>query len=283
MTEPQTFFITGTSRGMGTDFARAALDAGHHVVATGRDPERVTTAVGQHEELLAVALDVTDERTVRSAVDAAIERFGRIDVLVNNAGSFQGGFFEEVSPEQFRAQMETNFFGALSVTRAVLPVMRAQRSGRVITISSTAGIVAGAGGSAYAASKFALEGWMEALHDEVLPFGIHTTVVEPGFFRTDLLAEGSSTFWGDVHLDDYHASSDQTKGFFRGMEGKQSGDPEKLARTLLALTEMSEPPVRLVAGADSVAGVLRKAQQLAEQARAFPELTSSLDLDDQQR
>lgn len=262
MTEPQTFFITGTSRGMGTDFARAALDAGHHVVATGRDPERVLAAVGQqdeavvgqHEELLAVALDVTDERTVRSAVDAAIERFGRIDVLVNNAGSFQGGFFEEVSPEQFRAQMETNFFGALNVTRAVLPVMRAQGSGRVISISSTAGIVAGAGGSAYAASKFALEGWMEALHDEVMPFGIHTTVVEPGFFRTDLLAEGSSTFWGDVHLDDYRSSSDQTKEFFRGMEGKQSGDPVKLARTLLALTEMSEPPVRLVAGADSVAG-----------------------------
>ena len=279
MTQPKTFLITGTSRGMGVDIARAALDAGHRVVATGRDPERVRAAVGTHDTLLAVALDVTDERSVEAAVRAAIDRFGGIDVLVNNAGSFQAGFFEEVSAAQFRAQMETNFFGALAVTRAVLPLMRRQRSGHVVSISSTAGIVAGAGGSAYAASKFALEGWMEALHGELAPLGVHATVVEPGFFRTDLLAEGTSTVWGDVDVPDYAAASAEAKRFFRGMEGQQSGDPAKLARALLAVTEMPEPPLRFVAGADSVAGVVRKGEQLVEQARAYPELSEHLDLD----
>lgn len=279
MTEPRTFLITGTSRGMGVDFVRAALEAGHHVVATARNPDRVVAAVGSHEALLPVALDVTDEAAARAAVDAAVERFGRIDVLVNNAGSFQAGFFEEVSPAQFRAQVETNFFGALNVTRAVLPVMRRQRSGHVVSISSTAGIVAGAGGSAYAASKFALEGWMEALHDEIAPFGLHATVVEPGFFRTDLLAEGDSTFWGDVEVPDYAEASAQTREFFRGMEGRQSGDPAKLARALLAVTELDAPPVRFVAGADSVGGVVRKGELLVAQARAYPELSEHLDLD----
>jgi NAD(P)-dependent dehydrogenase (short-subunit alcohol dehydrogenase family) len=279
MTGTSTFLITGTSRGMGTDFARAALDAGHRVVATGRDPERVRAVLGDHERLLAVALDVTDPKSVRAAVDAATDRFGGVDVLVNNAGSFQAGYFEEISTEQFRAQMETNFFGALAVTRAVLPVMRRQRSGHVISISSTAGIVAGAGGSAYSASKFALEGWMEALHDEVAPFGIHTTVVEPGFFRTDLLAEGDSTFWGDVAIDDYAPLSAGSKEFFRGMRGNQSGDPAKLAQALLTLIAMPAPPLRFVAGADSVAGIVQKGQQLVEQAQAFPELSTTLDLD----
>jgi NAD(P)-dependent dehydrogenase (short-subunit alcohol dehydrogenase family) len=278
MTDSTVWFITGASRGMGTDFVRAALDAGHFVVATGRNADRVLEAAGgEHENLLAVALDVTDEHAARAAVAAATERFGRIDVLVNNAGNFQAGFFEEITAAQFRAQMETNFFGALNVTRAVLPGMRERRSGRVLSISSTAGIVAGPGGSAYSASKFALEGWMEALHGEVEPFGIHTTVVEPGFFRTDLLAEGASTFWGDVHLDDYAPFSDRAKGFFRGMEGQQSGDPAKLAQVLLTLAEMPEPPLRFAAGADSVDGIVQKAEQLIAQARAFPELSNSLD------
>lgn len=282
MTEPKTFLITGTSRGMGVDFARAALEGGHHVVATARNPDRVVAAVGSHDALLPVALDVTDEDTARAAVDAAVDRFGGVDVLVNNAGSFQAGYFEEVSAAQFRAQVETNFFGALNVTRAVLPVMRRQRSGHVVSISSTAGIVAGAGGSAYAASKFALEGWMEALHDEIAPFGLHATVVEPGFFRTDLLAEGDSTFWGDVEVPDYAVASSRTREFFRGMEGRQSGDPAKLARALLSVTELPSPPLRFVAGADSVGGVVRKGELLVEQARAYPELSEHLDLDEPQ-
>jgi NAD(P)-dependent dehydrogenase (short-subunit alcohol dehydrogenase family) len=172
--------------------------------------------------------------------------------------------------------METNFFGALNVTRAVLPLLRAQRSGRILTISSGAGIAASPGGGAYAASKFALEGWMEALHGEVAQFGVHATVVEPGFFRTDLLAEGDSTFWGDIHIDDYAPLSDGAKNFFRSVAGKQPGDPAKLAQALLTIADMAEPPQRFAAGTDTVEQMLAKAQLLTQQANAYPELSNSL-------
>ena len=158
----KTWLITGAGRGMGVEFARAALAAGHNVVATGRNPDTVRSAVGEHENLLVTALDVTDPHSAEDAVAAAVERFGRIDVLVNNAGSFLAGFFEELTTEQVRAQIETNLFGPMTVTRAVLPVMRRQRSGLVISISSGAGVIGSPSGSAYAASKFALEGWMES-------------------------------------------------------------------------------------------------------------------------
>jgi len=187
MSDKKVWLVTGAGRGLGVDIAKAALAAGHAVVATGRNPEKVTSAVGEHDDLLAVRLDVTDPADGESAVVAAVDRFGRIDVLVNNAGNFNAGFFEELSPEEFRAQIETTFFGPVNVTRAVLPVMRAQRSGLVITISSTAGLEGGEFTSAYAASKFAVEGWMESLAPEVAPFGIRTMLVEPGFFRTELL------------------------------------------------------------------------------------------------
>ena len=196
------FFITGAGRGMGVDIARAALVAGHQVVATGRRPDAVATAVGSDHDLLSVKLDVTSTEDAAAAVAAALDRFGRIDVLINNAANFQAGFFEEISPEQFRAQVEVNLFGALNVTRAVLPVMRRQRSGQIVTITSLAGIVGAAFTSAYAASKFALEGWMESLRDEVAPFGITTTIVEPGFFRTELL-EPASTTWPALSIADY--------------------------------------------------------------------------------
>ena len=158
MPEKKVVLVTGAGRGMGVDVARAALDAGHRVVATARDADRVTRALGSHTDLLAVALDVTDPAGVQAAVDAAVDRFGRIDVLINNAGNFYAGFFEEITPDDFRAQVETNLFGPLNVTRAVLPVMRAQRSGLVVAISSTAGITGQEFVSAYAASKFAIEG-----------------------------------------------------------------------------------------------------------------------------
>jgi NAD(P)-dependent dehydrogenase (short-subunit alcohol dehydrogenase family) len=194
MSTRQVWFITGAGRGMGVDIAKAALAAGHAVVATGRNPDSTTAAVGQHPDLLAVTLDVTDPGAAQAAVRAAVARFGRIDVLVNNAGNFYAGFFEEIRPEDFRAQIETNLFGPLNVTRAVLPVLRAQRGGLVVTISSTAGLVGQAFCSAYAASKFALEGWMESLTPEVTPFGIRTMLVEPGFFRTDLLTPESTRY-----------------------------------------------------------------------------------------
>src|SRR4051812_48229034 len=205
MTSKRVWFITGASRGMGVDFANAALAAGHAVVATARDSGRVSQALGQSDDLLAVKLDVTSRVEAEAAVRMAVERFGRIDVLINNAADFQAGFFEEMSPEQFRAQIEVNLFGTLNVTRAVLTVMRRQRAGHVITISSTAGLASAAEfTSAYAASKFAVEGWMEALRVEVAPFGIHTTVVNPGFFRTQLLSE-QSTRYAEPSIPDYDA------------------------------------------------------------------------------
>ncbi|GAB3301464.1 oxidoreductase [Geodermatophilus aquaeductus] len=279
MSEKKVWLVTGAGRGMGTDIARAALDAGHAVVATGRDPGRVAAAVGAHDDLLAVALDVTDPAGVRAAVDAAVERFGRIDVLVNNAGNFHAGFFEEITADDFRAQLETNLFGPLDVTRAVLPVMRAQRSGLVVTVSSTAGIVGQAFCTAYSASKFALEGWSESLAPEVAPFGIRTLLVEPGFFRTELLTP-NSTRYAEPVIDDYAERTRQTVTAWTGMDGRQGGDPAKLARALVRLAGSAEPPLRWAAGADAVGTLEQKAHDLLAQAGAHRELSSSLAHDD---
>ena len=195
MADKKIWFVTGAGRGMGVDIAKAALSAGNAVVATARRADTVRASLGKHDDLLAVELDITDTASAEAAVRAAVERFGRIDVLVNNAGNFYAGYFEEVSPEQMRAQIETNLFGPMNVTRAVLPVMRQQQSGHVVTISSTAGLIGQEFVAAYAASKFGVEGWMESLRFDVDPYGIRTTIVEPGFFRTELLVEGASTIW----------------------------------------------------------------------------------------
>ena len=224
---------------------------------------------------MTVALDITDPGSAQAAVDAAVARFGRIDVLVNNAGNFYAGFFEEITPEDFRAQVETNLFGPLNVTRAVLPVLRAQRAGHVVTISSTAGLIGQEFCTAYAASKFALEGWMESLAPEVAPYGIRTTVVEPGFFRTDLLTP-ESTSYAEPAIDDYVERTKQTVTAWNGMNGLQGGDPAKLARALVVIAGLEEPPLRWVAGADAVQGVEQKAQDLLAQVDAHRELSSSL-------
>ena len=176
-------------------------------------------------------------------MQAAVDRFGRIDVLVNNAGNFYAGFFEEISPEDFRAQVETNLFGPVNVTRAVLPVMRAQRSGLIVTISSTAGIAGQAFCPAYAAAKFGVEGWIESLTPEVAPFGIRTMLVEPGFFRTELLTD-ESTKWPEPSIDDYAEHTEQTVAAWKGMNGLQGGDPAKLAKALVQLASQAEPPLR---------------------------------------
>jgi NAD(P)-dependent dehydrogenase (short-subunit alcohol dehydrogenase family) len=278
-TKSKTWLITGAGRGMGVDFAQAALAAGHNVVATGRKPESVARAVGEHDNLLVSRLDITDARSAEQAVAAAVERFGRIDVLVNNAGNFFGGFFEELSPQQVRTQIETNLFGPMTLTRAVLPVMRRQRSGLVISISSTAGVVAGAFASAYAASKFALEGWMEGLTGEVEPYGIRTMIVEPGFFRTKLLQPESTTF-AELSIDDYAERTRQIVPQWHAMNGQQAGDPAKLARALVELADSDEPPLRWVAGEDAVEGVEEKARLLLAQVDAHRELSSSLAHDD---
>jgi NAD(P)-dependent dehydrogenase (short-subunit alcohol dehydrogenase family) len=279
MTDKKVWFITGAGRGMGTDIAKAALAAGHAVVATGRNPERVKAAIGAHDDLLTVKLDVTDPAAAETAIQAAVDRFRRIDVLVNNAGNFNAGFFEEISPEDFRAQIETTMFGPLNVTRAVLPVMRKQRSGLVITISSTAGISGQEFCTAYAASEFGVEGWMESLTPELSPFGIRTMLVEPGFFRTELLTP-ESTSYAKASIDDYAERTEQTVAAWKSMNGKQGGDPGKLADALIQLAGQAEPPLRWAAGADAIETLKKKAQTLIDQADAYRELSSSLAYDE---
>ena len=275
----QVWFVTGAGRGMGVDIARAALAAGHAVVATGRNTTAVTTAIGASTDLLVVTLDITSPEEAEAAITAAVDRFGRIDVLVNNAANFYAGFFEEIRPDHFRAQVETNLFGPLNVTRAVLPVMRRQRSGLVVTISSIAGIVGSAFTSAYVASKFAVEGWMEALTPEIAPFGIRTTLVEPGFFRTELLTP-ESTRYAEPLITDYAEKTKQTIAAWNSMNGKQGGDPAKLAAALVQLANQDEPPLRWAAGADAVAAFEQKAKTLLAQADAHRELSSSLARED---
>jgi NAD(P)-dependent dehydrogenase (short-subunit alcohol dehydrogenase family) len=279
MTDKNVWFVTGAGRGMGVDIVKAALAAGHAVVATGRNTDAVARALGQADQLLVVKLDVTRPEDAKAAVAAAVERFGRIDVLVNNAGNFYAGFFEELSPEDFRAQVETNLFGPINVTRAVLPIMRARRRGLVVTISSIAGISGQAFVSAYAAAKFGLEGWVESLTPEVAPFGIRTMLVEPGFFRTELLTE-ESTKYPEPSIDDYAEKTRETVAAWKRMSGLQGGDPAKLARALVQLAGQAEPPLRWPAGADAVDAFEQKARALLAQANAHRELSSSLGHDD---
>ena len=278
MADKKVWFITGAGRGMGVDIAQAALAAGHAVVATGRSPEAVTDAVGAAGDLLVVELDITSLASAEAAVQTAVDRFGRLDVLVNNAGNFYAGFFEELTPVQMERQLTTNLVGPMNVTRAVLPVMRKQRSGHVVTMSSTAGIVGQEFCSAYAASKFGLEGWMESLRFEIEPFGIHTTIVEPGFFRTALL-ERESTAYAELSIADYAERTAQTRPAWEAMSGNQTGDPAKLARALVSIAAEQPPPRRFVAGADAVETVEQKARDLLAQADAYRDLSTSLALD----
>src|SRR5690349_14780350 len=276
--EREVLLVTGAGRGMGTDIAKAALGAGYKTVATGRDIKKVMEAVGASDNLLVVKLDVTNPGDAQAAVKATLEKFGRIDVLVNNAGNFYAGFFEEIRPEDFRAQIETNLFGPVNVTRAVLPIMRKQRSGLIVTISSTGGIVGQAFVSAYSASKFGVEGWMESLAPEVEAFGIRTMLVEPGFFRTELLTE-DSTNYPEPLIDDYAEKTRETVTAWKGMSGQQTGDPAKLADALMKLIAKDDRPFRWPAGADAVETFEKKGQGLIDQANAYRELSSSLAID----
>jgi len=278
MTEQKVWLITGAGRGLGVDIAKAVLAAGHAVVATGRDAERVAAAIGDRDNLLAIKLDVTRLQDAQAAVEAAVAKFDRIDVVVNNAGNFFAGFFEELSPEQVRNQIETLLFGPMNVTRAVLPVMRNQRSGLVLTISSTAGIAGQMFCTAYAAAKFGIEGWMESLTPEIAPFGIRTMLVEPGFFRTELLTNDSTTY-ARPSIDDYAEKTKEIVAAWKSMDGKQGGDPAKLADALVKLAALKEPPTRFAAGADAVQAFEAKANALLTQAQAHRGLSTSLAYD----
>ncbi len=279
MNTKRVWFITGAGRGMGADFARAALAAGHAVAASGRDPDAVSKALGVSDDLLAVTLDVTNRTDAEAAVRTATERFGRIDVLVNNAASFYAGYFEELTPEQMDRQLATSLTGPMNITRAVLPVMRKQRSGHIISISSSAGLAAGYDfASAYAASKFGLEGWMESLTAEVAPFGIHTTIVNPGFFRTELLTE-KSTNYAEPSIADYDDRRGPLVAQWESMNGKQIGDPAKLAQALLVIAAQEPPPRRFIAGADAIVTAEQKIAALQADIESNRALSVSLDFD----
>jgi NAD(P)-dependent dehydrogenase (short-subunit alcohol dehydrogenase family) len=265
---------------MGLDITEAAMAAGYAVVATGRDTDRLTKALGKSKDLLPVKLDITSSVDSARAVQAAVDQFGRIDVLVNNAANFYAGYFEELTPEQMERQLMTSLVGPMNVTRAVLPVMRKQRAGHIITISSSAGLVGFEFGTAYAASKFGVEGWMESLQAEVVPFGINTTIVNPGFFRTELLTE-QSTNYAEPSIADYDDRRAQQLQFWKSQNGQQSGDPAKLARALITIASKQPPPRRFIAGADAIGTAEQVVADLKAQIDAERDLSTSLALDEE--
>lgn len=253
----KTWFITGASRGFGLRIARFALEQGDNVVATARRAEAVIEALGNRERLLALPLDVADEVQGKVAAAAAVERFGGIDVLLNNAGFGLLGAIEETSAEDVERVYRTNVFGLLNVTRAVLPIMRAQRSGRILNISSIGGYRGAAGFGVYSSTKFAVEGLSEALHAELAPLGIHVTVVEPGYFRTDFLDATSLTVSGD-QIADYAETAGRVRKVVADLNHGQPGDPDRLAQVLVNFADAANPPVRLPLGSDTVAAIEAK-------------------------
>lgn len=253
----KTWFITGASRGFGARTAAVALARGDNVVATARDPSAVLDRLGEQAALLPLALEVTDETQARRAAAAAVARFGRIDVLLNNAGFGLLGAVEEASAEEVERIFRTNVFGLLNVTRAVLPYMRARQSGRILNISSIGGYRGAPGFGVYSSTKFAVEGLSEALHAELAPMGIHVTAIEPGYFRTDFL-DSTSLAISATRIDDYSASAGAVRARAVDLNHAQQGDPERLARALVAFADASDPPVRLPLGSDTVAAIEAK-------------------------
>lgn len=279
MSMPRTWFITGATRGLGAAIAKAALDAGDRVVVTGRRRDTLVAAFGEDSDrVLSMALDVADLGAAEPVVDAALARFGRIHVLVNNAGYGNLSLFEESTAAEAQAQYDTNVFGLMAVTRAVLPSMRANRSGRIFNIASVGGIVGGESGALYCSSKFAVEGFTESLAQEVARFGIQATIVEPGFFRTDFL-EPSSVRHGSQPIADYAEASAALKGFYDGRSRNQAGDPARLGKALVTLANAPQQPVRWAAGSDALRLIQGKIDSLQAELDAWGELTVSTDGD----
>ncbi|MEU0804246.1 oxidoreductase [Streptomyces sp. NPDC005970] len=273
------WFITGSSRGFGLEITRAALAAGHQVVATARKAEAVREQLPDAgDALLAVPLDVTDPESIQAAVDAAVERFGRIDVLVNNAGTGLLAAVEESNDAAVRAVYETNVFGPLAVQRAVLPLLRRQRSGHVVNISSIVGFATAPGWGIYASTKFAVEGFTETLHAELAPLGVHVTLVEPGFFRTDFLDPASLHIGTDV-IDDYAATAGTMREAATGLNHAQPGDPAKAARAIVEMAAAPEPPLRLQLGADTLQAFDAKLDNFRKELDAWRHVALSTDHD----
>jgi len=271
------WFITGAGSGIGAATARAAVKAGDRVVATGRNLDKVRKALGDiaSESVAFIALDVTSEAQAKAAVEAAVNAFGRIDVLVNSAGYSLLGNFEELTTEDIQSLMATNFYGVMFVIRAVMPVMRKQRSGRIINISSLAGVIGFKHCGAYSAAKFAVEGLSQAVAQEVEPFGILITTVAPGFFRTDLLDAGNAKY-AKSSIPDY-AAEGTAEAMWSGYDGKQQGDPAKLGDVLVTIAGMDAPPRQFVAGSDALALVKPALEARLEQLRAYENLSKSTD------
>ncbi|MFC5460058.1 oxidoreductase [Massilia niabensis] len=273
----KSWFITGASRGLGVEIAKAALAAGDCVMATGRDPEQVLDALGGERECLMVArVDVTRFEDARAAADAAVERFGGIDVLVNNAGYGHLGFFEESTAQDIRDQFDSNVFGLMEVTRAVLPSMREACAGHILNMSSLAGVRGSAFSSIYCASKFAVEGFSEALAEELAPFGIRVTIVAPGPFRTDFLSPRSLRI-GAAALSDYDPARDRIRASFEARNGFQAGDPARLARALVALVNDRQPSLRFLAGTAASDAALQKLDRMRADIDTWRDLSSATD------
>lgn len=269
---PKVWFITGSSTGFGRSLAEAVLKHGDRVVATARKPEQLDGLIHLYPTAAkAVRLDVTKPQDVRDAVKAAIDAFGRIDVVVNNAGFASVGAIEALSDDVIRRQFETNVFGALNVTRAVLPTLRQQRSGHILNISSVGGFVSFGVLGIYCATKFALEGISEALSKEVAPLGIKVTIVEPGAFRTEI--NGPALAISDTLIDDYAASMDGTMKWLQEMDGKQPGDPDKAAAAMIQVVESDNPPLRLALGADAVAAIDAKLESVKAELDAWKQVS----------
>jgi NAD(P)-dependent dehydrogenase (short-subunit alcohol dehydrogenase family) len=273
------WFITGASRGLGALIAEAALTDGNAVVAAGRNVAAIVERLGDSPALLPVALDVTDEAQAKAAVQAALEKFGRIDVLINNAGFGLLGAIEESTDADVRRMYDTNVFGLLTVTRAVLPAMRSQRAGHVINMSSIGGYRAAAGFGAYSSTKFAVEGLTEALHAELKPLGIHATVVEPGYFRTDFLDTSSLVVAREV-IADYDATSGNVRRIAANLNHNQPGNPAKLAAAMIELVDAQTPPLRLPLGTDTLKAIADKNAYVAQETETWKALSASTDFSD---
>ncbi len=277
MSQPKVWFVTGATRGIGAEIVKAALAAGEHVVATGRNRDQIVATFKEHSDrLLALELDVTKELHAFAAVEAAVARFGRIDVLVNNAGYGQLGMFEENTAAEIQRQFDTNVFGLFHVTRAVLPVMRKQRSGRIFNLSSMAGMIGFPAASIYCSSKFAVEGFCESLALDVADFGIRVTIVEPGFTRTDFL-EDSSLRYGTRQVAGYEETSPKLRAQYASYNGRQIGDPTKLATTLLTLANSDNPPMRFASGSDAFEGMTSKLAGVQSELHDYQKLSVAID------
>lgn len=277
MSQPKVWFVTGASRGIGAEIVKAALAAGDRVVATGRNRDQIAATFKEHSDrVLPVELDVTKELHAFNAVEAAVARFGRIDVLVNNAAYGQFGMFEENTTAEIQQQFDTNVFGTFHVTRAVLPVMRKQRAGRIFNLSSMAGMLGFPAAALYCSTKFAIEGFSESLALEVAEFGIRITIVEPGFTRTDFL-ESTSIRYGTRQVADYRESSSKVRAEYQSYNGRQIGDPVKLANALLTLANSDNPPLRFASGSDAFEGITSKLAGVQSELHNYQKLSVSID------